>query len=74
MPNIIIFFPGVTIGFEQMMYTVYEGDEVEVCVNLNGELANRTVVVTLATDDMLSSDGMLSIEQLSNFADVTLIN
>ena len=57
-----------------MMYTVYEGDEVEVCVNLNGELANRTVVVTLATDDMLSSDGMLSIEQLSNFADVALIN
>ena len=65
MPNIIIFFPGVTIGFEQVMYTVYEGDEVEVCVNLlNGELDNRTVGVTLATDDMLGSGGMLSKEQL----------
>ena len=47
-----------------MMYTVYEGDEVEVCVNLNGELANRTVVVTLATDDQFGSGGMLSKEKL----------
>ena len=46
------------------MYTVYEGDEVEVCVNLTGDLDNRTVVVTLATDDMLGSGGMLSKEQL----------
>ena len=61
----IIFSPGITFGFEQMMYTVYEGDEVEVCVNLIGELDKRTVVVTLATDDMLSSGGMLSKEQLS---------
>ena len=38
----------VTIGFEQMIYTAYEGDDVEVRVNLlSGELAvNRTVVVT----------------------------
>ena len=43
-----------------MIYTVYEGDEVEVCVNLTGELANRTVVVTLTTDDMVGSGGMLS--------------
>ena len=63
-----IFFPPavVTIGFEQVIYTVYEGDEVEVCVNLlSGELAvNRTVVVTLTTDDMLGSGGTLSKEQL----------
>ena len=58
--------PVVTIGFEQVIYTVYEGDKVEVCVNLlSGELAvNRTVVVTLTTGDMLGSGGMLSKEQL----------
>ena len=51
----------VTIGFEQTMYTVFEGDDVAVCARLlDGMLAeNRTVVVTLTTNDMLGSGGML---------------
>ena len=51
----------VTIGFEQTTYTVFEGIDVTVCARLlNGMLnVNRTVVVTLTTDDVLSSGGML---------------
>ena len=54
--------PVVTIGFEQEMYSVYEGFDVEVCVNLSsGGLApERTVVVTLSTDDVQGSGGMIS--------------
>ena len=60
----IIFFPSppaVTIGFEQDMYSVYEGFDVEVCVNLfSGELAaERMVNVSLFTDDVLGSGGAL---------------
>ena len=53
--------PVVTIGFEQEMYSVYEGFAVEVCVNLSsgGLASERTVVVTLSTDDVLGSGGML---------------
>ena len=53
--------PAVTIGFEQDMYSVYEGFVVEVCVNLSsgGLAAERTVIVSLSTDDILGSGGML---------------
>jgi hypothetical protein len=73
----IIFLPSspspavVTIGFEQTTYSVYEGLDVEVCVNLlSGGLAvNRTVVVTISTDDVLGSGGMLGeYRKSSNFS------
>ena len=50
----------VTIGFNETDYTVAEGDDVTVCVSLmNGMLAaDRTVVVTLATDDIINSGGL----------------
>ena len=49
----------VTIGFNEADYTVAEGDDVTVCVSLmSGMLAaDRTVVVTLATDDIIGSGG-----------------
>ena len=52
---------GVTIGFEQTMYTVYEGLDVEVCVNVTtgGLASGRIVMVTLSTDDVLGSGGGL---------------
>ena len=61
---LIIFFPSppvVTVGFEQDVYSVYEGLNVEVCVNISsGELAaGRMVVITLFTDDVLGSNGTL---------------
>ena len=53
--------PVVTIGFEQEMYSVYEGFDVEVCVNLSsgGLAAGRMVVITLSTDDMPAGSGGL---------------
>jgi hypothetical protein len=47
----------VTIGFEQTTYSIYEGFNVELCVNLSsgGLAAERVVVVTLSTDDVLGS-------------------
>ena len=53
--------PVVTIGFEQEMYSVNEGFDVEVCVSLfsGGLAAERMVVVTLSTDDVLSTGGTL---------------
>ena len=48
------------IGFDATQYTVFEGEDVRVCVSLqSGILAtDRNVVVTLATDDMFGSGGM----------------
>jgi hypothetical protein len=53
--------PVVTIGFEQTTYSVYEGFDVEVCVNIlsGGLAAERAVVVSLSTDDVTGSGGML---------------
>ena len=56
-------FPAVvTIGFDETMYAVFEGDVVTVCVSLQtGQLAtDRDVVVTVATDDMSGSGGPIS--------------
>lgn len=50
----------VTIGFEQTTYTVFEGDNVMLCVNLSTGLlgADREVMVILAADEMSGSGGM----------------
>ena len=52
----------VTIGFDQMTYSVFEGDDVTVCVSLlSGMLAtDREVVVTVSTDDTIGSGGTIS--------------
>ena len=57
-----LFPSAVTIGFEDTTYTVIEGDDVSVCVNLiDGQLApDRTVMVTVATDDILGSGALPS--------------
>ena len=50
----------VTIGFNETEYTVFEGDDVRVCVSLqSGMLAtDRNVTVTLATNDVIGSGEM----------------